>query len=283
MLSHAKLLLPLLALSFGISLCFAAPSDDPQKDLQPLLDRQKELFAAAEKDDPNFDQDNFRIQLQQLSNDYDKVLRDHPDFAAGYAAYGLLLGKIDMRKESAAMLLQANRLDKNMPLVKNQLGNYLAEEGKPLDAVNYFLSAIQLAPKEALYHYQLGTLLTEARDDFLQSGNWTREGLDKAMHEAFRQATSLEPTNVAFAYRYGESFYDVEHPDWDQALQYWRELELKVSSSVEKQTVRLHEANVLMKQQKFDEARRLIESVTESVLEKQKQKLLEQFPKSSTP
>lgn len=283
MLSHAKLLLPLFALSLGISLCFAGPSDDPQKDLQPLLDRQKELFAAAEKDDPNFDQDNFRIQLQQLSNDYDKVLRDHPDFAAGYAAYGLLLGKIDMRKESAAMLLHANRLDKNMPLVKNQLGNYLAEEGKPLDAVNYFLSAIQLAPKEALYHYQLGTLLTEARDDFLQSGQWTREGLDKAMHEAFRQAMTLEPTNVAFAYRYGESFYDVEKPDWDQALQYWRGLELKVSSSVEKQTVRLHEANVLMKQQKFDEARGLIESVTESVLEKQKQKLLEQFPKPPTP
>ena len=114
---------------------------------------------------------------------------------------------------SAAILLKANQLDPNLPIVKNQLGNYLAEEGEPIEAANYFISAIRLAPNEPLYHYQLGTLLTEARDDFLKSGQWTRAQLDQTMQEAFRHAAELAPDNIAFAYRYAYSFYDLAEPN----------------------------------------------------------------------
>ena len=31
----------------------------------------------------------------------------------------------------------------------------------------YFIAAIKLEPNEPLYHYQLGTVLAEARDDFI--------------------------------------------------------------------------------------------------------------------
>lgn len=269
-----------LALSL-IALCppaRAAASDQPEQALKELVARQKEVFANAAKDDPKFDEENFRSQLQQLCQEYDALLRQHPSFAPAYVAYGMLLGKVDMRKESAALLLKANQLDKNNPLVKNQLGNYLAEEGKPVEAINYYFAAIQLAPKEPLYHYQLGTLLTEARDDFLRTGKWTRASLDKAMHEAFEQAMNLAPNNIAFAYRYGESFYDLDTPEWEEALQFWRALELKVAPGVETQTVRLHEAHVLMKQEKFDDARKLLESVTEQALQTQKKKLVDQLP-----
>ena len=256
----------------------AAATTDPNETLKELVGRQNELFAEAAKNNTNFDEENFRSQLQQICNAYDLLLRDHPKLATAYVAYGLLLGKVDMRKEAAAMFVRANLVDKNIPLVKNQLGNYLAEEGKPLEAVNYYLSAIQLAPKEPLYHYQLGTLLTEARQDFLISGEWTREGVDKAMHEAFRQAMELSPGSLPHAYRYGESFYDLENPDWEEALEFWRSLELKASSGVEKQTIRLHEANVLIQQKNFAQARDLIDSVTEQPLEGQKQKLIALLP-----
>ena len=68
--------------------------------------------------------------------------------------------------------MRANQLDSDLPLVKNQLGNYLAEEGRPLEAINYYLAATRLEPKEPLYHFQIGTLLSAARDDFLKSGEW---------------------------------------------------------------------------------------------------------------
>jgi tetratricopeptide (TPR) repeat protein len=278
-MNFLRLLFATSLLAFSIMPAMqAAPTKDPDGVLRELVQEQKTLFAAAEKNDPNFDQENFRSQIQQICNRYDELIRDYPSMAAAYVAYGMLLNKVDMRKESAAMLLQANRLDKNIPLVKNQLGNYLAEEGRPLEAATYFISATELDPKEPLYHYQLGTLLTEARDDFLQSGNWTRVVLDKSMHDAFRRAMELAPDNIGYAYRYGESFYDLEKPEWDEALEFWRGLELKVSPGIEKQTIRLHEANVLIKQQKFSDAEKLIQTVNEKVLEGQKQKLVAQLP-----
>jgi hypothetical protein len=116
----------------------------------------------------------------------------------------------------------------------------------------------------------------------LNSGHWTREQLDKAMHEAFRQAMELTPGNVGYAYRYGESFYDLEHPEWEEALEFWRALEAKVSPGVEKQTIRLHEANVLLKQGKKDDAKTVLDGVTEQVLQRQKQKLVDQLAAAPT-
>ncbi len=253
-----------------------------QRQLQALITRQQLLFAAAaaRESNPNFDAENLRTKMQDLVFDYEDYLKKYPDLAASYAAYGVLLGKIDMRRQSTAMLLKANQLDPNLPLVKNQLGNYLAEEGKPLEAVNYFLSAIKLDPNEPLYHYQLGTLLTEARDDFLKSGDWQRPALDHAMHEAFRRAAELAPDRIEFTYRYGESFYDLEKPDWDEALKVWGALEERLKPGLEQETVRLHAANILIKQGKFDHARVLLATVTAGPLAKQKEKLVAQLPET---
>jgi len=241
--------------------------------LKELVARQDALLAALGKE--NADEDNIKRDIQTLIFDYDDFLRAHPAFAPGYVTYGLLLGKVGMRRESSVILLKANQLDPNLPIVKNQLGNYLAEEGEPVEAANYFIAAIQLAPEEPLYHYQLGTLLAEARDDFLKSGQWSRAQLDKAMREAFKHAAELAPDNFAFAYRYAESFYDLAEPDWDEALKIWGALEERADPGLEKETIRLQAANILIKQKKFDHARLLLLAVDSEQLQAQKQKLLD--------
>lgn len=244
--------------------------------LKELVARQDALLAAAGKE--NADMENVKRDIQTLIFDYDTFLRAYPTFAPAYVTYGLLLGRVGMRRESAAMLLKANLLDPNLPLVKNQLGNYLAEEGEPLEAVNYFLAAIQLAPNEPLYHYQLGTLLTEARDDFLKSGMWTRAQLDQTMQDAFKHAAELAPDNITYAYAYAFSFYDLAEPKWDEALKAWGALEDRVAPGLEKETIRLQAANILIKQQKFDHARVLLSTVTTPQLQKHRQELLAQLP-----
>jgi tetratricopeptide (TPR) repeat protein len=274
-----KFLFAIVGYSFALmpGLHAAEAESLPERTLHQLVRQQKALLAEAAKGPERIDQDSLRSQFEQLCRKYDLLVRDNPDFAPGFAAYGYLLGKLEQDKESIAMLLKANQLDPNLPLVKNQIGNYLAEHGKPLEAVEYFLSAIKLAPKEPLYHYQLGTLLYEARDDFIKSGDWKREALDHAMHKAFEQAAGLAPDNIVYAYRYATSFYDLETPDWDEALAVWRELEAKAQSPVERQTMRLHEANVLIRQDEPDEARTVLATVTEPSLKKQKQKLIAQL------
>jgi tetratricopeptide (TPR) repeat protein len=249
----------------------------PDRTLRQIVEQQASLLAQVAKTPAVVDDDSFKLQMQQVSQSYEGLLRDNKEYAPGYAAYGYFLGKVGMRRESIVMLLKANQLDPDQPMVKNQIGNFLAEEGKPIEALPYFMAAIKLEPKEPLYHYQLGTLLHEARDDFIKSGEWTADALDHASHEAFGHAAELAPTRFEFAYRYAESFYDMPVPDWDAALKAWGALEEKAGTDVERQTMRLHAANILIKQGKLEHARVLLGTVTETSLQPQKQKLVAQL------
>ncbi len=252
-----------------------------ERTLKQIVARQKDIFTEADKQGDKLDQENLRAQMQSVAHDYERLLQDNPKFAAGYAAYGYMLGQVGMRKESVAVLLKANQLDPDIPLVKNQLGNYAAEEGKPLEAAAYFLAAIKLAPNEPLYHYQLGTLLATARDDFLKSGEWTRAGIDEAMHHAFQRATELAPDRFEFGVAYAKSFYELEHPDWAEALKVWGGLEEKAQTPAARQLTRLHAANILITIGKPDHARALLETVDEASLQEQKQKLIAQLAETA--
>lgn len=272
-----SLFLLLAGLGLASSLRAAESESMAERYLRRIVDRQKTLFADASKQGDKLDQGIFKQQVQELTHDYELLLRENPRFAPGYAAYGYLLGKIDMRKEATAMLMKANQLDPDLALVKNQLGNLLAEEGNPVQAAPYFLAAIKLEPKEPLYHYQLGTLLAEAREAFIKTGEWTRATLDEAMHTAFRQAAELAPDRFEFAYRHAESFYDLEKPDWNQALQAWSALEEKAQTGIERQTMRLHAANICIKLGKTAHARALLETVDDPKLQGQKDRLVPQL------
>jgi tetratricopeptide (TPR) repeat protein len=262
-------------------LAFAARADTPSASesmpehrLKEVAEHQRVLFTDAAAQGKEMDNSAFKTQVEQLTREYESLLRDNPDFAAGYASYGYMLWRISLRKEAVAMLLKANQLDPDIPLVKNELGNFLAEDGKPREAISYFLAAVKLEPREPLYHYQLGTLLYEARDDFLKSGEWTRDSIDHMMQEAFRNAADLAPDRIEFVYRYAESFYDMKNPDWAVALKAWEGLEAHAQSEIERQTMRLHEANVLLNMDNTDHARKVLEKVTDPALGAQKQKLV---------
>lgn len=251
--------------------------------LKGLVERQRVLLAQAEGKTSQAEMEDLRAQFQDLVFDYEDFLKKHPGVAAGYVSYAMLLNQpvLDERKRAAALLLKANQLDANLPIVKNQLGNYLAEDGRPLEALNYYLAAVKLAPEEPLYHYQVGSLLAEAREDFLKNGSWTRAALDQAMQDAFEQASARAPGNLDYAYRYGESFYDLERPEWSAALAFWQALEVKATRPEGREIIRLHQAKVLIHQQKFAEARAVLATVKAPGLAGEKQKLVAQLATDS--
>ena len=286
--SPARLFLAFSALAVAVAQA-DTPAVQPvqetmaERRLKDISQHQKTLFADAAAEGKNLDEAGFKTQVEQLTVEYESLIRDNPKFAPGYASYGYMLWKISLRKQAVAILLKANQLDPDIPLVKNELGNYLAEEGKPLEALNYFLSAVNLEPTEPLYHYQLGTLLYEARDDFLKSGQWSRASIDHSMQEAFRHAAELAPERIEFTYRYAESFYDTQDPDWAAALKAWQGLEAQGKSDVERQTMRLHQANVLTYMGKRESALKMLETVTDPTLAGQRQKLAAQLEPGSKP
>jgi tetratricopeptide (TPR) repeat protein len=248
-----------------------------EKSLKEIVTRQKDIFAKAEADKEHLDEAWLRGELQGVVSSYDVLIQKSPDFAAGYAAYGLLLAKVGMTKEAAGMLMKANQLDGNIAVVKNEIARLLIEDGKVAEALPWLTAAVDLEPNEPLYHYHLGKLLTEGRDDLIATGQFTRATLDKAMLDAFQKAAALAPTNFSYAYRAAEAYYDLAEPKWDDALAAWGALETRAQPGLEQQTIRLHAANILIKTGKFDHARALMVTVTAAALQKQKQTLLDEL------
>lgn len=248
-----------------------------EKTLKDIAARQRAIFARAEAEKEHLDEAWLRGEIQSLINSYDVLIQKAPEFAAAHAAYGMLLGKVGMTREAVGILIKANQLDGEIPVVKNEIARFLAEDGKMADALPWLTAAVRLAPEEPLYHYHLGKLLTEGRDELLATGQFTRAKLDDAMLAAFRRGAELAPDNMAYAYRAAEAYYDLETPKWEEALKAWGVLEEKAKPGLEQQTIRLHAANVLHKLGRDDHARALLVTITEAPLLKQKQTVLDEL------
>jgi tetratricopeptide (TPR) repeat protein len=247
--------------------------------LRDIVARQKAALADARKKDDPVELEDLRPRLQRIVEDYERLLTRHPGFAAGWAAYGLFLcdPAVEDHKAALPLLLRANSLDGEIPVVKNQIGVIMAEQGRVIDAFNYFLAAAELAPTEPLYHFQIALLIAEGRDDFLRTRAWTRPALDKTMLEAFARAAALAPDRTDFAYRAAEAYYDLAEPRWEEAYRLWTALEQRLAGRLETQTVRLHRARTLWKQGLAGDARELLDSVNASELATQKAKLAAEF------
>jgi hypothetical protein len=272
----------LLWLTAGLAFAAAAWGqgvDPAVSALREIVAEQKAALAAAKTAEDASVLEDHRPRLQRMVGRYEALLTAHPDFAAGWASYGLFLCDplLEDRNAALPMLLKANGIDPDIPVVKNQIGVIMAEDGRVVDALNYFLAASDLAPTEPLYHFQIGLLLDEARDTFLKTKAWKREKLDADMLAAFARATTLAPDRVDFAYRAAEAFYGVEPPQWDAAYLAWSRLEERLEGRNETQAVRLHRARVRWLQGYATEARELLASVDAPALLTQKAKLAEEF------
>lgn len=272
----------LFALLLALVLPLSAAESLAEKSLRDIVARERALFAAAERDGDQLDEARFAGDAQAIARSYDVLVQKNPDFAPAFVAYGLFLDKVDMNRAAVAMLLRANKLDPHIPLVKNQLAKLLAEDGKPLDALPYLTSAIELEPREPLYHFHLGQLLLEAREDFLLSGEWTRAALQRTMLDAFARAAELAPNDLSIAYQHAKAYYELEPPRWEEALGLWERLEGRTPRTQMRQLIKLQRANILVKLDRVDDARRLLDDVVDPQLTEEKQKVADAIARAGT-
>ena len=251
-----------------------------EKTLKEIVARQRDILAKADKEGDQLDVARLRGELQSVINSYDVLIQKNPDFAPAYVTYGMLLGQVGMTREAVGILLKANKLEPNLPLVKNEIGRHLAEDGKLVEALPWIMAAIDLEPKEPLYHYHLGKLLTEGRDDFIKTGQFTRPALDQAMLDAFRRAAELAPGDLSLSYRYAKAYFATEPPRTQEVLPVLDELESRATTPSMKQLVRLRRAEAFLKLGRRDEARTQLDGVTELQLAQEKQTLLDQLAKA---
>lgn len=265
------LLLPLIA--FGQSKTLT------QIELEDIQRRQKRLFEAHRNETNPVDQESIEFRIFSLRNEYESLLSKNAENVPVLITFGLFLAEIDQREDALKLLLKADSLEPEHPQVKNQLGNFMTEEASYAMALPYYLDAIALSPDESLYYYQLGNLLYYFKDEFVADEFFTEAHLYTQMFDAFKKAAEFSPDNMAYKYRFAESYYDIPDADMSEALKEWERIEKMTSDDTDKQLVRLHQANVHLMLGNKDVVPIILESITNENLQENKEKLLKQVSK----
>jgi tetratricopeptide (TPR) repeat protein len=264
--------------------------DTPEDQRLATLAQQDHDFFQTLDAKPDTWPDTERDRRAQAINDaYLKYLDDLPDNLNALILYGKFLRHVGEYQQSYFIFQRAHRVNPNVAVVNQQLGNYLAETGQYTPALGFFLQAVALDPKEPLYHYQLGELLNIYYDHYLQDKIYTEDVLNRALLGEFNTAAQLDPAEPGYAWRAAEAYYDVLDPDWNAALAAWDALAKRTTSPVELQVIRLHRARIFLELNRNADARPLLALPVRPGLEATRKELLSRlaaqttFPSTPTP
>lgn len=242
--------------------------------LKGLSDREQTAYKRYEKALVPEDIRAIEAELQSIVDGYEKLVNAAPDYVPAYIAYGMLLHRVGEHIASNAMLIHADALDPMHAIVKNQLGNYQAEEGKYAQALAFYQMAIDLKPDEPLYHYQVGNLLFAWKRFFIDDKLFLPDGFDLQMQESFRAAAMLNPTHLPYRLRYAQSFFDVSRPNWEAAIEEWQQLADFPGDPTQQQLMELYMARARFGAGHHTAARKIIKRIDRPELQESKEKLL---------
>lgn len=277
------LAIPLAAVSFGQEAAESDTGEIPSSEsmaaylLKDLNEREQSAYKRYEKALVTEDVHSIETELQSIVDGYEALISAAPNYVAAFISYGMMLHRIGERIPSNAMLIRADQIDPYHAIVKNQLGNYQAEEGNYPEAMGFYQMAIDLRPDEPLYHYQLGNLLFGYKNFFIDDKLFLPEGIDLEIQNRFREAAMLAPGHLPYRLRYAQSFFDIARPNWEAALAEWQQLVNFVDSPEEKQMMLLYMAKTRFEMGHHTAAQRIIKGIDEPSLEHSKDILLKQI------
>lgn len=228
-----------------------------------LVEAERKLHERIAERPENYAGADREYLFRDLAQQWEALLARNPESLEAHLLYGKMLGRIGERERATELFMRANAINPGLAVVKQQLGNWFAEEGEFAQALALFSRAVELAPDQAVYHFQLGEVLATYRDQIVEEQILDRETFDRDMLDAFRQAHEIEPGRVDLLSRYAEAHFDAYQPDWPAALKLWREVEQRASSPVAAAAAQLQQARVLVEIGRFGEAREMASDVTE--------------------
>lgn len=248
-----------------------------ERRLRDVYDKQQALYARLAAEGASLSDPEYDRLINEVATEYHSYISDYPQAVYGYILFGKFLRDTGQYTEANTAFIRANQLDREIAVVKQQIGNYLAEEGEPSLALAYYMAAAELEPNTAVYAYQIGELLYTYRDEFIAEEALEPALLDQQMIHAFAEAHRLNPSNRQLTQRYAEAYFDVGQPDWPNAFKLWQALEFTAKDSTERDWARLQKARVLINMGKPNEAREVLSEVNEPGLQPARQQLLNQL------
>lgn len=218
-------------------------------------------------------------RLGSVRKAYDDFLKRNPDHARARLAYGSFLNDIQEEEAAEAEWEKARQLDPKNPAAWNNLANHYGHFGEVTKAFEYYAKAIELDPAEPVYFQNFATTVYLFRRDATNFYKITEpQVFDKAL-DLYRKALALDPQNFLLATDLAQSYYGIKPPKsgdpeadrkvalklTEEAVAAW-EVAMKVAGNdVERQGVHIHLARILINGNRFDEARKNLNAVTNEI------------------
>ena len=197
-----------------------------------------------------------------MKHGYESFLRNHPDSARGFLAYGSFLNDIGDEDGAKVQYENSKQLDPKNPAVWNQLANYYGENGELTNAFADYTEAIRLDPAEPVYYQNFATTVYLYRKDAREFyGINEQQVFDKALG-LYQQAMKLAPQNLVLAVDYAESYYGIKPLRTNDALVAWTNALNIAKDDNEREGVLLHLARVKTAAGFYDEAQAHLDAVT---------------------
>ena len=202
------------------------------------------------------------LRLDAVKHDYQTFLRNHPDSARGFLAYGSFLNDIGEEEAAKVQYDNSKHLNPKNPAVWNQLGNYYGHNGELTNAFASYTEAIRLDSTEPVYYQNFATTVYLYRKDVREFyGINEQQVFDKALG-LYQQAMKLAPDNLVLATDYAVSYYGIKPFRTNDALASWTNALNLCRDENEREGVLLHLARTKISAGFFDEAQAHLNSVT---------------------
>lgn len=272
-----KLFAYILFSSALASWTLAQPTSWGDRQLEKIVQREQALFQDAPEASDTPARSEWERQVRALITDYQNFLIANPESLEGTILFGKLLRRTGESRLAYAVFTQANAINPKIAVVKQEIGNCLAELGKGPLALWAFMEAIELSPQTGLYHYQLGELIDLYETELLLNDIGHGLSLDRQKVAAFRQASQLEQDNKDFAWRYAQVFHDTLIPNAKEAFLAWKTLEDTASTPSEKDAIALHKAHWLLELRENKQAQELLSTIQTPSLQTTRDQLWRQI------
>ena len=203
-----------------------------------------------------------RARLDEVKHAYQHFLRNHPDSARGFLAYGTFLNDIGEEEAAKDQYENSRLLDPKNPAVWNQLANYYGEWGGLTNAFADYTEAIRLDPTEPVYYENFATTVYLFRKDAREFyGINEQQVFDKALG-LYRQAMKLAPDDLVLATDYAESYYGIRPLRTNDALLAWTNCLNICKDENEWEGILIHLARIKIASGSYDDAQADLNAIT---------------------
>lgn len=228
--------------------------------LREVLARRDAFFAEAD----SLAENERSRRAADLAERFESLSARFPDSVPVLYFFAEFLRDGGENARAESLLLRAEKIDADFAPTQLLLAELFAARGCAEEAFPRFSAAVYLDPGDAEAHEAFGEFLVDSRERLLEKKIFaSRAELDAAAQDEFRTAYAVAPDNADFLWRYAESFYDAETPDWDRALAAWNLVARRLAKDEKKSAallpaVALHCARVLAELGRIEEADTLL-------------------------